>query len=211
MKLDLNKPLIYLITPGDAVIGNFDSKRRQILDVVRLAVKIGVPLIQIREKQLSAKALYSLTKDVVSLARGTRTRIFVNDRSDIAVAAGAYGVHLTSSSIPVNIVRKNFSKDLMVGISTHTIDEIRTAADEGADFAVFGPIFATPGKDALVGLDLLSEACRENEKLPVFGLGGIDRTNYAEVLAAGAAGFAAIRCLNQPEELRRIAEEINER
>lgn len=157
------------------------------------AIAEGVEYIQIREKDLSVRDLLSLTRAVVEQARGTKTRILVNDRSDVALAAGAFGVHLRA-----NAVAPSRLKELLpfVAVSCHTPDEVERAAGEGADLVVFGPIFATPHKGAAIGLEPLREAARR-VRIPVFALGGVTRQNAAECLAAGAAGLAGIRLFSR--------------
>ena len=204
MSLDLVKPIIYLITKGDATPVNIDDASRQILDIVRVAVEEDIPLIQIREKQLTAKFLFELAVKVVEITKGSPTRVLVNDRADIAAAAGADGVHLTSRSLSAEVIRKTFGSAFIIGVSTHNIDEAETAVAGGADFIVFGPVFETPGKAEATGLSKLSNVCDKLKPFPVIALGGVDRDNDRSVLDAGASGFAAIRSLNDPENLRAI-------
>ena len=130
----------------------------------------------------------------------------MNDRFDIAVAAGAAGVHLPADSLPVIVVRENVGPDMIIGVSTHGSEEVVAAAEQGADFAVFGPVFDTPGKGPAKGLGALAAVCREAGGFPVLGLGGVDHGNFRSVIDAGAAGFAAIRSLNDPDSLSEIME-----
>ena len=204
MSLDLANPAIYLITKGESTPVNFEQKSREILDIIRVAVDEKVALIQIREKQLTARHLFELTAAAAKITHGTQTHLLVNDRADIAVAANADGVHLATNSLPVDIIRRNFPKDFIIGASTHSLEDAKKAIEQGANFIVFGPVFDTPGKGKPQGIEALSEICDKLRPFPVIALGGIDETNYADVLAAGASGFAAIRSLNDPERLRSI-------
>lgn len=208
MSLDLTSPIIYLITKGEAAPANFDAASRQILSIVNVAVEENIPLVQIREKNLTAKLLFELTAKVVEITNGSTTRVLVNDRADIAVAAGADGVHLTSRSLSAEVIRKTFSSKFIIGASTHNIDEAEKAAARGADFAVFAPVFETPGKGVAVGIAELSDVCDKLKPFPVIALGGVDIKNYRSALAAGAKGFAAIRSLNDNDELRAISTEV---
>lgn len=165
-----------------------DRKQGDVMAYVRQAVTRGIDMIQVREKDLDARDLLNLTRAIVNAATGTATRVLVNDRLDVALASGADGVHLPSDGLPLESVRTAID---LVGVSTHSLDELRQAEAGGADFAVFGPIFDTPGKTA-VGLDRLSEAARATA-LDVYGIGGITMGNASEVIAAGAAGIAGIR------------------
>ena len=201
MSLSTKRPLVYLITKGEATSDNFDSASRQIIDIVTLAISLKVDLIQIREKRLSAQALFDLTQEVVSIAKGSLTKILVNDRADIALAAGADGVHLAANSISAKVIRDTFPKDFLIGVSTHNIEEVRRAVSDGADFAVFGPVFESPGKDALIGIKKLKEVCDAVLPFRVIALGGVDETNYRSVFEHGASGFAAIRVLNNEQSL----------
>ncbi len=143
--------------------------------------------IQIREKDLSAKALLDLTRRAVAI---TKIPILVNGRADIALAAGARGVHLPGGSIAPRELRRMTSG--LIAVSCHTLDEVRAAEDEGADFAVFGPIFATPGKGSPVGLDALARAAA-SVRIPVLALGGVTTANANLCVRSGAAGIAGIR------------------
>lgn len=196
MRLPVRKPLIYLITKGEAQASNFSEKRREIIETIRIAVEAGVSLVQLREKKLPARSLFDLTAEAVAILRGSETGLLVNDRADIAFAAKADGVHLTANSLPTNVIRKSFPVDFVIGVSTHTAEAAMDASANGADFVVFGPVFETPNKGEPTGLAKLAEVCERLRPFPVLALGGIDDTNILPVLQVGAAGFAAIRSLN---------------
>ena len=203
MKFVLDTPVIYLITKGEATAENFAEKRKEILERFRVAVESRVSLVQLREKQLPARLVYELAVDAAAITRGTKTRLLVNDRADIAAASGADGVQLTSRSLSTAVVRKAFGSEMIVGVSTHSMNEIKEAAAEGADFAVFGPVFETPGKSEPKCLSTLREACEAVGPFPVIGIGGIDGEKFESVLDAGASGIAAIRWLNESGSLTR--------
>ena len=204
MSLVSEKPITYLITRGEATSENFASAKQQILDIIALAVEEKVSLIQIREKHLTAPLLCELTESAVSVTRGSSTKVLVNDRADIAMACGADGVHLTSNSIPVNVIRSMVPADFLVGISSHSLDDAMAAAQDGADFAVLAPVFDTPGKGEPLGIDMLAEVCRATQPFSILALGGTNERNLAEVLRAGASGFAAIRAMNEPDRLKQL-------
>ncbi len=182
-------PIRYLITKGDATPENFNEKKNEILEIVRNASAFGIELVQIREKNLSAKLVYKLT----SAAVASGVKIIVNDRFDIALAAGAAGVQLTGKSLGADIVRRSVPSGFLIGVSTHSLEETVVAKQNGADFVVFGPIFETPGKSVPAGTEELRRICLEVMPFPVIGIGGIDESNLQSVLDNGAAGFAAIR------------------
>ena len=196
-------PLRYLITSGESDDNSFRVKKPEILNIIRRSADANIELVQIREKRLSARYLFELTASAVSAAKGSKTKILVNDRFDIALATGAAGVHLTGSSMSPLIVRSEVPEKFLIGVSTHSIAEIIAASENSADFVLFGPVFETPGKGEAVGLELLREACLSVSPFPVIGVGGIDETNFDSVLKNGAAGFAAIRYLNEFVKIRK--------
>lgn len=205
-------PLVYLITSGETTAANFPEKSRSLLKLVETAVELKIDLLQIREKGLPARLVFGLIAAAVAIARNTSTKLLVNDRADIALAAGADGVHLTSASLPTAVVRENFPPPFVIGVSTHTFSEAEAARRSGADFAAFSPIYETPSKKNYgfppQGLEKLKAACNGLKPFPVIALGGIDETNYRQVLEAGASGFAAIRFLNEAENLRKLTAEL---
>ena len=198
----LSRPVIYLITKGEMTALNYAEKRRETLETIKIAVQNKIPLIQIREKQLSARNLFELTAEAAKIAENSPTKILVNDRADIA-----HGVHLTEKSLSAAIIRANFPKDFIVGVSAHSLEKVLEAKNQNADFAVFSPIFAVPNKAEPRGLEVLREICETAKPFPVIGLGGIDETNYQSVIK-NSSGFAAIRFLKDAENLRKLSEEF---
>jgi thiamine-phosphate pyrophosphorylase len=153
-----------------------------------------VDFIQIREKDLEDRALFDLIRIVLAFTRGTDCRVLVNGRADLALAAGADGVHLPSAGFQVADVRKWVPDDFLVGASVHTMTEIRRACAQGVDYLLLGHIFPTESKLGYglpLGLRRLKNACRA-ASAPVFGLGGIKPGLIQSVLEAGAAGVAGI-------------------
>ena len=165
-----------------------DRQQGDILAFAARAVSEGVDMIQVREKDLPAKDLFDLVCKVRDVAAGTKTRVLVNDRLDVAIAAQVEGVHLPSNGLPAARVRPLVK---LLGISTHTLHEAIAAEKAHADFIVFGPIFDTPGKNA-IGLDPLREVAAA-VRIPVLAIGGITKTNAQQILSSGAAGIAGIR------------------
>lgn len=160
-------------------------------DLARAAAAAGVDFIQVREKDLAARALLALVEDVVAAAAGTTLRVVVNGRPDVARLAGAQGVHLPERGLPAADVRAAFP-GLIVGVSAHATDGVRRAEQAGAHYVVLGPVFASRGKERPLGLDALREAARA-VSVPVIAIGGIDPSNVAGVWPAGVFGVAAIR------------------
>ena len=181
--------------------------------LIETAVAARLSLIQLREKNLSASALYELTRRAAVLTAQSSTRLLVNDRADIAMAAGADGVHLTSHSLETGVVRATFGEEFLIGVSTHSIEEARRARDGGADFAVYGPIFETPAKSALglpLGVDNLREAALALNPFCLIALGGITPENAALSFEAGAIGVAAIRTFSDPKHLNETVRAIRD-
>jgi len=198
-------PLIYLITDGEMTAQNFSQKKSQTLELIEIAAQNNISLIQIREKKLSARLVFEIARAAVKITQNTGTKLLVNDRADIALAANADGVHLTARSLSAGAIRRAFPKDFIIGVSTHTIEEAGNAKNQTADFVTFSPIFSTPNKDKLQEIKNLREVCEKLKPFPVIALGGIDETNYKSVLENGASGFAAIRFLNDAENIRKLS------
>ena len=165
-----------------------DRRQGDIVAFAYRAVREGVDMIQVREKDLPAKELFKLVIKIRDLAASSRTRVLVNDRLDVALAAGVDGVHLPSNGLPAERVRPLVT---VLGVSVHTLQKASLAEKARADFVVFGPIFDTPGKNA-VGLEPLREVVAAL-RIPVLAIGGITAKTIPDVLATGAAGIAGIR------------------
>ncbi len=165
-----------------------DRHRGDVLVCAANAIRDAVDMIQIREKDLPARILLELVSKIRDMAAGTKTRILVNDRLDVALAADIHGVHLPGNGLPPERVRPFVE---VLAVSIHSLDEGLEAERAGADFVVFGPVFDTPGKKA-VGLEPLRKISTRL-KIPVLAIGGITLANSNEVLSAGAAGIAGIR------------------
>lgn len=190
-------PLLYLVT--DRTL----AASRSLLDLIAEAARAGVDLIQIREKDLPARSLCTLVEEAAARLAGTKARLLINDRLDIALTCGAHGVHLTTRSLPVRVVREIVGSDFLIGASAHSLEEAREAETGGADFLVLGPIFPTPSKMAYgppLGLETLARVAATTG-IPVLAIGGITPENTALVLARGAAGVAAIRMFAEAETL----------
>ncbi len=215
MTLNLPRPILYLITRGATTeTTTSDSEEFQdILQQVSAAVTAGIQLIQIREKQLTAQVLFELASGVVAISRGSSARVLVNDRADIAASAGAHGVHLTTTSVTPHDIRRTFGAKFLIGASTHSLVEARDAFRQGADFAVFGPVFHSLSKakyGSPLGLPKLAEAARELAQFPLLALGGISLENVDECLFAGASGIAGITLFGQLNRLANTVETIND-
>jgi thiamine-phosphate pyrophosphorylase len=211
--------LLYYITDRSAFAADEPTRRRRLLDKIREAVRAGVDYIQLREKDLPTRELESLASEAVRIVnqlktenRELRTALLINSRSDVAIAAGAHGVHLRSEDISPQEVRAMWeecgagaaarelsSREPLIGISCHSAEDVAQAEADGATFAVFAPVFEK--KDAPqsqpVGLTQLREACRVN--IRVLALGGVTLENAKQCREAGASGIAAIRLFQENE------------
>jgi thiamine-phosphate pyrophosphorylase len=167
---------------------------RSLAGLARAAAAAGVELFQVRARDLGGGALLALVRGVVEAAAGTALRVLVNGRPDVAVLAGADGVHLPESGLPAGEVRRAFPA-LMVGVSCHDPQAVARAGEAGADYALLGPVFATVGKDRPLGTGALQRAVRA-APIPVLAIGGIEPRTAAAAWAAGAHGLAAIRALH---------------
>jgi len=203
-RFQLPNPIIYLITNGETKDENFAENKYSILKLIKIAVEAKVSIIQIREKKIPARLVFELVSEAVKITKNTETNLLVNDRADVALAAGADGVQLTSTSLSCAVIRQNFPQNFIVGVSAHTFEKAFEAKAQKADFVTYSPIFRVPEKGESKGLDELSKICKRLDPFPVIALGGINETNYASVLESGARGFAAIRFLSNAENLRKI-------
>jgi thiamine-phosphate pyrophosphorylase len=177
------------LCPGAAT---WAAARTCLLDQVRRAVDARIHFVQIRERDLEAADLAALAADALAIARGSATRILINDRVDVASACGADGVHLRGDSIPVSAARRLVPQPLLVGRSVRSVEDAVAAAD--ADYLVAGTVFPSGSKpDAreLLGVDGL-RAIVKATRVPVLAIGGVTEDRIAELAAAGAAGVAAI-------------------
>ena len=164
-----------------------------LLKAVEETLRGGVGAVQLREKDLSPEALLKLARKIKTITTQYSARLFINQRAEIADAAGAEGVHLTENSIGAKEVRRQFPH-LLIGVSTHSLDSAIKVEGEGADFITFGPVYETPSKKKFgppQGLDRLEEVTREVQ-LPVLALGGINRERIRSVMDRGAFGAAMI-------------------
>src|SRR3954467_7341279 len=211
--------LLYYITDRTAFAADEPTRRRRLLDKIREAVRAGVDSIQLREKDLPTRDLESLASEAVRLVnqlktenRDLRTALLINSRTDVAMAAGAHGVHLRSHDISPQEVRAMWeksgagaparelsSREPLIGVSCHSTEEVSQAETRGATFAVFAPVFEKKGapQSQPVGLTQLREACRVN--IRVLALGGVTLGNAKQCLEAGASGIAAIRLFQENE------------
>lgn len=218
---------LYYITDRTAFAGDEPARRRQLLEKIAEATRCGVDYIQVREKDLSPRELERLTPEAIEALGNAkqlathsrqRTALLINSRVDVALAAGADGVHLRSDDVSAGEVRTIWQRAAgkgvagtprspVIAVSCHSPADVAQAAANGADFAVFAPVFEkkdAPGVRA-AGLDGLKEACRA--AIPVLALGGITLENAQSCVDAGASGIAGIR-LFQENDIATVVEKL---
>ena len=219
--------LLYYITDRSAFPGDELARQRRLMEKISEAARAGVNYIQLREKDLPTRDLESVAREALALIKELRTEhrklsttLLMNSRTDVALAVGADGVHLRSDDISPQQVRSVWKKcgvetpvrvistrDPLIAVSCHSLSQVAQAAVNGANFAVFAPVFEkrnAPGAPP-AGLALLQQAC--HHKIPVLALGGITLSNAQSCLDAGAAGIAAIRLFQEndiAEVVRRL-------
>lgn len=184
---DLEFLRVYLITDRMRI------GQSRFLGAVEEALEGGVRALQLREKDMDPKDLLELALEIKPLVSRYNAKLFINDRADIAVMAGADGVHLTEASVQASEIKNNFP-DLIVGVSTHSLEGARLAEVQDADFITFSPIYETPSKSGYgppQGLDPLRQVTQA-VRLPVLALGGMTLQRVPECLEHGAFGVAVI-------------------
>lgn len=185
---------------------------RPLSTVLSQAIMAGVPAIQLRERDLPTRELLSLAQEVHALTAPRAIPLILNDRVDLVLALNLDGVHLRADSLPVSAVRRLIGPDRLIGISTHSVEEVRRANHAGADYVIFGPIFDTPSKRSFgppLGLDALADACREST-IPVFAIGGITSERVREVRRVRAHGVAVIGALLTRDDIGASAREFSD-
>jgi thiamine-phosphate pyrophosphorylase len=169
-----------------------DAERRLVERVAEAAAS-GVNLVQVRERDLDARALLQLVARCVDATKGTRTRVLVNDRLDVALAAGAHGVHLRGDSMPASRVRTLSPAGFLIGRSVHSREEVLASVATGVDYLVFGAVFPTASKPGFTGSGVraLADVVMATT-VPVLAVGGVTIATVSQLARSGAAGFAAI-------------------
>jgi thiamine-phosphate pyrophosphorylase len=200
------------ITSRQQFPGNPDEKIHRLLDKIEECVAAGIDYIQLREKDLSTRALESLAEAAVRLFPSNGSKLLINSRADVALACGAHGVHLPAGDLSASEVRTILAHGgcihPIIGVSVHSAQELAYAEAHGADFAVFAPVFEKDGRSIDDGLKKLAETCaKSNRDMPVLALGGITLENARQCMEARADGVAAIR-LFQENDVAKVAAQL---
>jgi thiamine-phosphate pyrophosphorylase len=206
---------LYYITDRRQFTGDAREQEERLLAKIAECAAAGVEYIQLREKDLETRALEDLALKIMAVLGGSRTRLLINSRTDVALACGAHGVHLPANDLSASEVRSIFVRagrsEPVIGVSAHSAAEVASAEPHGASFAVFGPVFEKNGSANREGLEQLRRICHRTEAaqppMPVWALGGITLENAAQCIEAGVAGIAAIR-LFQQNDVAAIVEKL---
>ena len=186
------------------------TRHALLVTAVKKALQGGIRAVQFREKDMGTRDLLHLAYKMRNLTEEHKSKLFINDRFDIALAVGADGVHLTQNSIPVSKVRETVKKRLFIGVSTHSLKQAKEAENGGADFITFGPVYRTPSKRTYgnpVGIDALKQVSRKIS-IPVFAIGGINSSRIKHIRKSGAHGIALIRDVLASDNIKGKSQEL---
>lgn len=199
LKLDL-----YVVTDDEL------SRGRGHVETARLAAAGGADVVQLRDKGRSGRELMRLAEEMLAAIGGTGAILVVNDRLDVALAAGAHGVHLGQDDLPVAAARRLAPPGFIIGASVSSVEEAVQAEKDRADYVALSPLFSTPSKrDAGPGLGLaVLKSVSEAVSIPVIAIGGINCGNAAEVIRSGAVGIAVISAVVGQPDVREAAREL---
>ena len=176
------------------VTDRHQTKGRPLVPLLQRVLTAAAPVIQLRERDLSARELVTLALELQAVTTSRRSQLLINDRIDVALALEGVGVHLRSNSLPVSVARQVLGTQRLLGISVHAVEEAVQVESQGADYIVLGPIYETPSKQMFgppLGIHTLERACRL-VRLPIIGIGGVTAARAREMRRAGAFGVAVI-------------------
>ena len=176
------------------VTDRHQTKGRPLVPLLQRVLTAAAPVIQLRERDLSARELVTLALELQAVTASRRSQLLINDRIDVALALEGVGVHLRSNSLPVSVARQVLGTQRLLGISVHAVEEAVQVESQGADYIVLGPIYETPSKQMFgppLGIHTLERACRL-VRLPIIGIGGVTAARAREMRRAGAFGVAVI-------------------
>jgi len=186
------------------------SKGRSNEFVVKEAIKGGAKIIQLREKQWGKNKIREEAIKLLKICRKNNALFIVNDYVDIALEIGADGVHLGQSDMPISEARKICGNKLIIGLSTHSVEQAVKADKEDVDYTTIGPIFNTRAKDYTVGTEIIKEILRKIKK-PLIAIGGINKDNIDSVLGQGVKSAAVISAVVSANDVRKAARELAEK
>jgi thiamine-phosphate pyrophosphorylase len=192
------------------VTDRHQTNGRPLVPLLQRVLTAGVPAIQLRERDLSAKELVTLAREVQAVMASRRSQLLINDRIDVALALEGVGVHLRSNSLPVSVARQLLGAQRLLGISVHAVEEAVQVESQGVDYIVLGPIYETPTKQMFgppLGIQTLEKACRL-VRIPIIGIGGVTAARVREMRCAGAFGVAVITAVLGAVNVESAAREL---
>ncbi|HLA62664.1 MAG TPA: thiamine phosphate synthase [Nitrospiraceae bacterium] len=192
------------------VTDRHQTNGRPLVPLLQRVLTAGVPAIQLRERDLSAKELVTLAREVQAVMASRRAQLLINDRIDVALALEGVGVHLRSNSLPVSVARQLLGAERLLGISVHAVEEAVQVESQGVDYIVLGPIYETPTKQMFgppLGIQTLEKACRL-VRIPIIGIGGVTAARVREMRCAGAFGVAVITAVLGAVNVESAAREL---
>lgn len=195
-----------------AILDRAASRGRDPEEVLEAVIAGGCGMVQLREKEWPTRQLLPLALTLRDRARKAGVTFIVNDRLDVALAVDADGLHVGQDDLPAPMARRLLRPGMLLGVSSHTLDQARQAQADGADYVAVGAIYPTGTKQAfqLVGVEFVRQVRREI-RVPLIAIGGITLDNVAEVIRAGADGVAVISALSQASDTAQAAREFLER
>jgi thiamine-phosphate pyrophosphorylase len=186
------------------------TKGRPLVPLLQRVLTAAAPAIQLRERDLSARELMTLAREVQALTASHRSQLLINDRIDVALALEGVGVHLRSNSLPVPVARQMLGAQRLLGISVHAVEEAVQAESQGVDYIVLGPIYETPSKQMFgppLGIHTLEKACKL-VRVPILGIGGVTAARAREMRRAGAFGAAVVTAILSATDVESAASEL---
>ncbi len=194
------------------VTDRHQTNGRPLVPLLQRVFTAGAPAIQLRERDLSARELVTLAREVQAVPASRRSQLLINDRIDVAMALEGVGVHLRSNSLPVSVARQLLGAQRLLGISVHAVEEAVLGESQGVDYIVLGPIYETPSKQMFgppLGIHTLEKACRL-VRIPIVGIGGVTAVRAREMRCAGAFGVAVITAILGADDVESATRELLE-
>ena len=192
------------------VTDRHQTKGRPLVPLLQRVLAVGISMVQLRERDLSAKELVAFVREVQAVTASPRSQLLINDRIDVALALEGIGIHLRSNSLPVSVARQLLGSGRLLGVSVHGVEEARQAESQGADYIVLGPIYETPSKQMFgppLGIHILEKAC-SLVRIPIFGIGGVTAARAREMRRAGAFGAAVITAILGADDVESATREL---
>lgn len=192
------------------VTDRHQTKGRPLVSLLQRVLAAGISTIQLRERDLSARELVALAREVRVVTGSCNSQLLINDRIDVTLALEGVGVHLRSNSLPPSVARRLLGPQRLMGISVHSVEEAVQAESQGANYIVLGPIYETPSKQMFgppLGIQTLEKACRL-VRIPIVGIGGVTAERAREMRRAGAFGVAVITAILGADDVESATREM---